>query len=89
MPMIRSAPAASHGINETRLRQRAASFRARRCCLARSQPGATARQKVISEIMSGVERVRVNTERNMLDVLGKVHDISVSDVDSTHVFALS
>ncbi len=34
--------------------------------------GATVRQKVISEIMSGVERVRVDTERNFLDVLDRV-----------------
>jgi type I restriction enzyme M protein len=55
----------------------------------RERPGATARQKVISEIMSGVERVRIDTERNMLDVLDKVHEISAADVDPTHVFTLS
>ena len=55
----------------------------------RDQPGATARQKVISEIMSGVERVRIDTERNMLDVLDKVHEISAADIDPTHVFTLS
>ena len=49
----------------------------------------TARQKVISEIMSGVERVRIDTERNFLDVLDKVHDISAETVDPTHVFTLS
>jgi type I restriction enzyme M protein len=57
--------------------------------MLRERPGATARQKVISEIMSGVERVRIDTERNMLDVLDKVHEISAADVDPTHVFALS
>jgi type I restriction enzyme M protein len=55
----------------------------------RDRPGATARQKVISEIMSGVERVRIDTERNMLDVLDKVQEISAAGVDPTHVFALS
>src|ERR1039458_2404692 len=55
----------------------------------KDRPGATARQKVISEIMSGVERVRIDTERNMLDVLDKVHRISSETVDPTHVFALS
>lgn len=39
--------------------------------------------------MSGVERVRIDTERNMLDVLDKVHEISAADVDPTHVFTLS
>lgn len=50
---------------------------------------ATPRQKVISEIMSGVERVRIDTERNFLDVLDKVHEISAETVDPTHVFTLS
>lgn len=53
------------------------------------QPGATARQKVISEIMSGVERTRIDTERNFLDVVDRVHAISSDDIDPTHVFALS
>lgn len=55
----------------------------------KNRPGASARQKVISEIMSGVERVRIDTERNMLDVLDKVHEISSETVDPTHVFTLS
>src|SRR5205807_8517484 len=55
----------------------------------RNRPHATPRQKVISEIMSGVERVRVDTERNLLDVLDKVHEISIVNIDTTHIFALS
>lgn len=55
----------------------------------RERPGATSRQKVISEIMSGVEHVRIDTERNFLDVLDKVHEISSENVDPTHVFLLS
>src|SRR5437667_1196596 len=55
----------------------------------RDVPGATTRQKVISEIMSGVERTRIDTERNLLDVLDKVNELSGERVDSTHVFALS
>jgi type I restriction enzyme M protein len=50
---------------------------------------ATPRQKVISEIMSGVEKVRIDTEKNLLDVLDKVHEITNESIDSTHVFALS
>src|SRR5919108_5314265 len=42
----------------------------------RELPNATSRQKVISEIFSGVERTRIDTERNLLDVLDKVHEIS-------------
>lgn len=55
----------------------------------RDRPGATARQRVIAEVMSGVERVRIDTERNLLDVLDKVHEISADRVDDTHVFTLS
>ena len=55
----------------------------------RSKPDATPRQKVISEIMSGVERVRIDTERNFLDVLDKVHQLSTETVDPTHMFTLS
>jgi type I restriction enzyme M protein len=55
----------------------------------RDRPNAMPRQKVISEILSGVERVRVDTERNFLDVLDKVDAIRLDAVDSTHIFALS
>jgi type I restriction enzyme M protein len=53
------------------------------------KPGATPRQKVISEIMSGVERTRIDTEKNFLDVLDRVHALSDQHVDPTHVFPLS
>jgi type I restriction enzyme M protein len=55
----------------------------------REWPNATVRQKVISEIIKGVERVRIDSERNFLDVLDKVHQISNEAVDPTHVFTLS
>ncbi|MGH7845621.1 MAG: N-6 DNA methylase [Candidatus Binatia bacterium] len=55
----------------------------------REQPNATSRQKVISEIFSGIEHTRIDTERNLLDVLDKVHEISSENVDPTHVFPLS
>jgi len=55
----------------------------------KDQPNATPRQKVISEIMSGVDRTRVDTERNLCDVLDKVDEINSSAVDATHVFTLS
>src|SRR4051794_9082394 len=55
----------------------------------RDKPDATPRQKVIAEILSGVERVRIDTETNLLEVLDKVHEISQQDIDPTHVFALS
>lgn len=55
----------------------------------RERSQATSRQKVISEIMSGVERVRIDTERNLLDVLDKVHEISNEHISDQHVFTLS
>jgi type I restriction enzyme M protein len=55
----------------------------------REQPNAEPRQKVISEIFSSVERTRIDTERNFLDVLDKVHEISAETVDPTHVFTIS
>jgi hypothetical protein len=45
-------------------------------------------QKVISEILAGAERVRIDPERNFLDVLDKVHEISDEAIDPTHVFPL-
>ncbi|MBU0609033.1 MAG: type I restriction-modification system subunit M [Armatimonadetes bacterium] len=55
----------------------------------RDRPNATPRQKVISEIMSGVEHSRVDSEKNFLDILDKVHEISGQSIDATHVFPLS
>lgn len=43
----------------------------------------------LREQMSAVERVRIDTERNLLDVLDKVHDIKDESIDPTHVFPLS
>src|SRR6266545_1022223 len=57
--------------------------------LLKDKPDATPRQKVISEIMSGVERTRIDTEKNFLDVLDRVHDLSNQNMDPTHVFPLS
>ncbi len=55
----------------------------------RDLPNATPRQKVISEIMSGVERTRVDTEKNFLDVIDKINDIRSDAIDPTHIFTLS
>ena len=55
----------------------------------KDKPNATPRQKVLSEIFSSVEHTRIDTERNMLDILDKVNEISVEAVDTTHVFTLS
>jgi type I restriction enzyme M protein len=55
----------------------------------KAHPNATPRQKIISEIMSGVDRTRIDTERNLCDVLDKVNDIRPEQVDQTHLFTLS
>ncbi|MEF3253970.1 MAG: type I restriction-modification system subunit M [Deferribacterales bacterium] len=55
----------------------------------KDRPNAIPRQKVISEIFSGIERTRIDTERNLMDVLDKVNEISTESVDPTHVFTLS
>jgi type I restriction enzyme M protein len=55
----------------------------------REQPNAMPRQEIISEIFAGVERTHIDTERNLLDVLDKVHEISSETVNPTHVFTLS
>jgi type I restriction enzyme M protein len=55
----------------------------------KNKPAATARQKVISEVMSGVKQVGIDTEKNFLDVIDKVHLISSETIDPTHIFTLS
>ena len=53
------------------------------------QDKATSRQRVIGQIMRAVESVRIDTEKNFLDVLDGVHKIKNKDIDPTHVFLLS
>lgn len=55
----------------------------------RDRPNASARQKIVSQILEAVEEVRVDTERNFLDVLDMVHEIRHGAIDPTHVFLLS
>lgn len=55
----------------------------------KSRPDATIRQKVVSQIMSGVERVRVDTERNFLDVVDAVSEIKPEGEQLTQNATLS
>jgi type I restriction enzyme M protein len=55
----------------------------------RDPANATPRQKVISEVVSAVDKVAVDTERNLLDILDKVDGIRIESVDQTHLFTLS
>jgi len=51
--------------------------------------GATPRQKVISVVFSSIEKTGVDTERNLLDILDKIHELSLEQVDETHMFPIS
>ena len=53
------------------------------------KPNATARQKIIGEALSGVEKTRVDTEKNLLDVLDRVDALNLHAADGTHMFPLS
>jgi type I restriction enzyme M protein len=55
----------------------------------KNKTGATPRQKVISEVFSSIEKTGVDTERNLLDILDKIHELSLEQVDETHMFPIS
>lgn len=55
----------------------------------KNKHGATARQKVISEVFSSTERTYIDTERNLLDILDKIDTLSVESIDETHMFPIS
>jgi len=52
-------------------------------------PSATRKQRIIGRIMTAVERVRVDSETNLRDILDKVNEINIDHVDDTHFFTLS
>ena len=52
-------------------------------------PSASRKQRIIGRIMTAVERVRVDSETNLRDILDKVHEIKTNHVDDTHFFTLS
>ena len=55
----------------------------------RDRRAATPKQKVISEILSAIERVRIDTESNFGDVLDRVHALRLAGTDTQHQFMLS
>lgn len=55
----------------------------------KDRPGATPRQKLISEVLSSFEKTGIDTERNFLDIIDKIHHLSLAQVDETHMFTLS
>ncbi|RJP85302.1 MAG: restriction endonuclease subunit M [Desulfobacteraceae bacterium] len=52
-------------------------------------PTASRKQRIIGRIMTAVERVRVDSETNLRDILDKVHEIKTDHVNDTHFFTLS
>jgi len=52
-------------------------------------PSASRKQRIIGRIMTAVERVRVDSETNLRDILDKVNEISIDHVEDTHFFTLS
>jgi type I restriction enzyme M protein len=52
-------------------------------------PDVSPKQRIIGRIMTAVERVRVDSETNLRDILDKVHEISIGHIDDTHFFTLS
>ncbi len=44
---------------------------------------------MISQVVSAIDKVSVDTEKNLLDILDRVHEIRVEAVDQTHLFMLS
>ena len=55
----------------------------------KDNPNTTPRQKIISEIVSGIESAKLDKEHNFLDVIDKIDEIHQEGVDPTHIFTLS
>ena len=54
-----------------------------------ANPHATRIQRIIGRIMTAVEKIRVDSETNLRDILDKVHEINIDQVDDTNFFTLS
>jgi len=50
---------------------------------------ATIKQKIISQIFRNLDKTQLASERNLLDVLDKVHHLTSENIDDTHQFPLS
>ena len=55
----------------------------------RPNPDASRKQRIVGRIMTAVERVRVDSETNLGDILDRVHRLSIGHIDDTHFFTLS
>jgi type I restriction enzyme M protein len=52
-------------------------------------PNASRKQRIMGRTMTAVEKVRVDSEANLRDILDKVHQINIDHVDDQHFFTLS
>lgn len=52
-------------------------------------PAASRKQRIIGRTMTAVEKVRVDSETNLRDILDRVHQIKIEGIDDTHFFTLS
>ena len=55
----------------------------------KDNPTATHKQKIISEIFINKKETVLASENNLQDVLDRVHDLSRSHIDETHMFPIS
>lgn len=55
----------------------------------RPNSSASSKQRIIARIMTAVERTRVDSETNLHDILDRVHEISIENIDDRHFFTLS
>jgi len=52
-------------------------------------PAASRKQRIMGRTMTAAEKVRVDSEANLRDILDKVHQINIDRVDDQHFFTLS
>jgi type I restriction enzyme M protein len=52
-------------------------------------PAASRKQRIMGRTMTAVEKVRLDSEANLRDILDKVHQINIDHVDDQHFFTLS
>ncbi len=52
-------------------------------------PAASRKQRIMGRTMTAVEKVRVDSEANLRDILDRVHEINIDHVDDQHFFTLS
>ncbi len=54
-----------------------------------NRPGATDKQKVISEILRNKEKTLLASETNLQNALDKVHELTAAEISDRHIFPIS